>query len=291
MLSRSHPPRERATPVFGSLASVFAQGCDTRDVAPAVSAAFDALRHVHRLMSFHEPTSELSRVNREACARDVEVSRHTLSVLARARRVSEVSGGAFDPTIAPLAVAAGCLPRPPGAPDPDPEASWRDVRLDGRAGTVSFARPLWLDLGGIAKGYAVDLAVTVLRRCGVTQGSVNAGGDLRVFGSLSEVVLVDRGRGPDPPDRAVRLRNASLAGSGGMADGLPQFAGHFDGRNRCAAPASFAVVMAPRCVYADALTKVVLARDVRAHAALRRFGARAALYAPDRGWTLIGGPA
>lgn len=289
MLSRSHPPLERATPVFGSLASVCAQGCDRRNVALAVSAAFDALRHVHGLMSFHEPTSELSRVNREACVRDVEVSRHTLSVLARARRVSEVSGGVFDPTIAPLAVAAGHLPRPPGAPDPDPEASWRDVRLDTRAKTVSFARPLWLDLGGIAKGYAVDLAVTVLRRRGMTQGSVNAGGDLRVFGPRSEVVLLDRSRGRDPPDRAVRLRNASLAGSGGPADSPPQLAGHFDGRSRCAAPASFAVVMARRCVYADALTKVVLARDRSAHVALRRFGARAAVYAPDRGWTVIGG--
>jgi thiamine biosynthesis lipoprotein len=291
MQSRSHPPLERATPVFGSLASVCAQGGDRRSAALAVSAAFDALRHVHGLMSFHEPTSELSRVNREASAREVEVSRHTLSVLARAQRVSEVSGGAFDPTIAPLAVAAGHLPRPPGAPDPDPEASWRDVRLDTRAKTVSFARPLWLDLGGIAKGYAVDLAVTILRRCGMTQGSVNAGGDLRVFGPRSEVVLLDRGHGRDPPDRAVRLQNASLAGSGGAADSLRQLAGHFDGRSRRAAPPSFAVVMARRCVYADALTKVVLARDLSANAALRRFGACAAVYAPDRGWRVIGGPA
>jgi thiamine biosynthesis lipoprotein len=277
--------------VFGALASVRAQGGDRRGVALAVSAAFDALRHVHSLMSFHEPTSELSLLNREACARDVTVSRHTLSVLSRAQRVAEVSDGAFDPTIAPLAVVAGQLPCPPGAPDPDPEASWRDVRLDTRARTVSFARPLWLDLGGIAKGYAVDLAVAVLRRCGVTQGSVNAGGDLRVFGPRSEVVLVDRGRGRDPPDRAVRLRNASLAGSGGTADNLRQLAGHFDGRSRCAAPARFAVVMARRCVYADALTKVVLAGDPNAHAALRRFGARAAVYAPGCGWRVIGGPA
>jgi len=289
MHSRSHQPLERATPVFGSLASVCAQGCDRRSIALAVSAAFDALRHVHSLMSFHEPTSELSLLNREACARGVAVSRHTLSVLSRAQLVSEVSDGAFDPTIAPLAVAAGQLPRPPGAPDPDPEASWRDVRLDTRARTVSFARPLWLDLGGIAKGYAVDLAVTVLRRCGVTQGSVNAGGDLRAFGPCSEVVLVDHGRGRDPPDRAVRLQNASLAGSGGAADN--QLAGHFDGRTRRAAPASFAVVMARRCVYADALTKVVLAGDLSAHAALRRFGARAAVYAPGRGWRVVGGPA
>ena len=277
--------------MFGSLASVRAQGGDRRGVALALSAAFDALRHLHCLMSFHEPTSELSLLNREACARAVEVSRHTLSVLSRAQRVSEASGGAFDPTIAPLAVAAGQLPRPPGAPDPDPEANWRDVRLDTRARTVSFARPLWLDLGGIAKGYAVDLAVTLLRRRGMAQGCVNAGGDLRVFGPRSEVVLVDRGRGRDPPDRAVRLQNASLAGSGGAADNLWQLAGHFDGRSRRATPASFAVVMARRCVYADALTKVVLAGDVSAQAALRRFGARAAVYAPDRGWRVIGGPA
>ena len=290
MLSPSPPPLERATPVFGSIARVRVESCPPERSGPAITAAFAALRHVHRLMSFHEPASELSRLNREAFEHEVKVSRHTLAVLAHARRIAAASAGAFDPTIAPLAVAAGDLPRPPGAPEPHPQASWRDVRLDAHEGTVRFARPLWLDLGGVAKGYAVDLAVATLRRRGVRQGCVDAGGDLRIFGPVGELVALDCGRGAAPPDRAVRLKNESLAASGAVAaGGARRLARCFDAEHRRAAPAAFAAVTAKRCVHADALTKVVLARGRRARAVLDAFGARAAICRPALGWAVVGG--
>lgn len=291
MLSPSPPPLERATPVFGSIAQVRLGGCAAERSGPAFRAAFAALRHVHRLMSFHEPTSELSRLNREAFEHEVKVSRHTLAVLGHARRLAAASGGAFDPTIAPLAVEAGDLPRPSDAPEPHPQASWRDLQLNVHAGTVRFARPLWLDLGGVAKGYAVDLAVAVLLRRGVTQGCVEAGGDLRVFGPADELVALDSGCRCRLPDRAVRLANASLAGSGalGPCRGRRPLARCFDAERRAPAPAGFAAVTAKRCVHADALTKVILTRGRRAEPVLQAFGARAAICRPRLGWAVIGG--
>ena len=83
--------------------------------------------------------------------------------------------------MAPALVARGHLPRPAKAPEPDGAASWRDIRLlpENR---IRFRRPLWIDLGGIAKGHAVDRAVEEALRFAPFQVSVNAGGDLRVAG-------------------------------------------------------------------------------------------------------------
>src|SRR4051812_27096948 len=91
--------------------------------------------------------------------------------------------------------------------------SWRDIILES-AGRVRFRRPLLIDFGGIAKGFAVDRAVEILKRKRVMAAIVNAGGDLRVFGSASQLVHL---RHPKQPNRAAgveRLRERAIATSG-----------------------------------------------------------------------------
>lgn len=277
MPSSSPPPvAERARPLLGTLVSIRAEG-EAADLPAAVDAAFVRIAEVHRLMSFHEPASDLSRINRDAARIPVHVDPRTAAVVRFALAMAKASHGAFDPTVAPAAVAAGTLPRPAGAPDPDPAGGWRDVDVDGDS--VVSARPVWLDLGGVAKGYAVDQAIACLQQAGVRQGCVDAGGDLRVFGPETLAVAL---RSADRDQiGVVELRDAAVASSAGGA-----MAAHFDGRTRRRLPdGRFASVVAADCMTADALTKVALVLGGACGALMSRHAARAHLFDPAGGWT------
>lgn len=287
----SPPPLERARPLLGTLVRVRVAGCSNDHALEASSRAFESIARVHRLMSFHEAGSELSELNRSAHRRPVAISTDTLAVLGAALDVAHRSAGAFDPTVAAATVRAGALPPPEGAPPPEPHADWRDVELDAARGTVRFRRPLWLDLGGIAKGYAVDVASDVLRSGGVPQSCIDAGGDLRVFGPDVETVALDPGPGARHVARAVRIRNGSIASSGQAGASRPArrtTALHFDPPRRRRTAGLFVSVQAEQCMLADALTKVVLARGRAAGGLLARFGARAAICSPTLSWSVCG---
>src|SRR5437867_1839638 len=200
----------RCRPLLGTFVEIAASGIDAAALERAIEAAFLTIAQVHRLMSFHDPESELSRMNRDAFCRSVRVHPWTWRVLKSARKFSRNTDGIFDITTAWRLVKWNYLPR-----------------FDLRIGTgsscdiifeknrhVRFRRPLTIDLGGIAKGFAVDRAVEALKRNGVMSGIVNAGGDLRAFGSAYQLVHV---RHPTYPTRmagAVRLRERALTTSG-----------------------------------------------------------------------------
>jgi thiamine biosynthesis lipoprotein len=114
----------------------------------------------------------------------VRVHAWTWRVLARAQEFAVASRGAFDVAIAPLLSEWGYLP---AHYEKDDAASYRDIVLPP-GGMVRFLRPLAIDLGGIAKGFAVDWAVEALRAEGAAGGTVNAGGDLRAFGHEVEQI-------------------------------------------------------------------------------------------------------
>ncbi len=180
-----------------------------------------------------------------------------------------MTDGAFDITVAPILVARGHLPCPALAPEPDGAAIWRDIELlpDNR---IRFRRPLWIDLGGIAKGYAVDRAMAALQRFAPVQACVNAGGDLRIAGPDSERVRLaaDHGAGDRVP--VIELADGSLASSAGSP------AARISIRAGASATArQFVSVVAPRCIDADALTKVVMARGACSARSLAAFAARA----------------
>jgi len=144
-----------------------------------------------------------------------------------------------------------------------------------------------IDLGGIAKGFAVDRAVEALLGQGIAEGLVNAGGDLRVFGPRSHAVDI---RDPRQPDRAlyrVALRDAALASSAGRFD--PTCSRHaldsgvIDPATAMPVRSIIgATVCAPSCVIADALTKVVMNAGEGAAAILEHYGANA-LFVSARG--------
>lgn len=284
---RGRPPawRESTRPLLGTFVTVAVdRGTDPANADTLLDKAFAVIGHVHARMSFHDPGSDLARLNTAAAGEAVRVDAETFAVLRLAADIARASEGVFDVTLAPALVAAGRLPAPPG-PAADPAARWTDLVLES-PDRVRVLRHLWLDLGGIAKGHAVDLAAEALREAGATAFRINAGGDLRVGGGDPQAVVLAV---PDLDAAArpvIELCEGSLASSA-MAAGP---AVHFDGRTRMAAGhGRFVSVVAPQCALADALTKVVLALGPASVPILAGFGATAYLYAPAEGWQTLGG--
>jgi len=284
---------ERARPLLGTQVAIKVGGLSEAAAHAAIDAGFSTVAAVHQLMSFHEAESDISTLNRDAARGPVAVSAHTYAVISCALEMAAASGGVYDVTVAAQLVAWGYLPRPPGTqPDaePDPAASWRDIHLLGD-GRIQFQRPLWIDLGGIAKGYAVDAAVQTIMTT-APQCSVNAGGDLRASGPASERVLL-RTDAPGDTVPVLEIENGSLASSSGREQtrrhGGRTVGPHLHGLRRSSVGTrSFVSVVAERCMIADALTKVVLAQGADAAPLLRAHGATAYLH-DDRGvWQVVG---
>ena len=232
---------------------------DPTRVHRAIDVAFERVAQVHALMSYQDPDSDLSRLNRSAARTPHLIDPHTAAVLHTALRIARSSLGAFDPTVsrridvptnAPTLQSGGVVTG----------ACWRDVELlaDGR---VRYRRPLHLDLGGIAKGYAVDLAAQSLLDDDLHDFVVNAGGDLRV-GGVHAVAIRDPGR-PAAGAHCVTLRDQALATSAAYFSDTTGDRGSgvhlVDPAARVAYRGGASVsVVADDCTRADALTKVVL---------------------------------
>jgi thiamine biosynthesis lipoprotein len=141
-------------------------------------------------MSTYIVDSELSQVNREAFGQPVRVSDETFEVLQKAKHFSELTGGAFDITVGPLgdlwrkAGDANVPPTESEIADARSKVGYEKLVLDPDACTVRFAvEGMKLDLGGIAKGYAIDKSVQAMRQGGAIGAMVDIGGDVRCFGT------------------------------------------------------------------------------------------------------------
>jgi FAD:protein FMN transferase len=276
-LRSNHPESScrKARTLLGTIVEIAATGSQA---AAAIEAAFEAVVDVHRLMSFHEMESDVSRINMACAGEELFVSPHTHRVLRFARRVSAACGGVFDVTVGGFLVHHGFLPALPAQDARDRDATWRDlVVLPGNR--VCWRRPGCIDLGGIAKGYAVDVAIQVLKAHAVPSGLVNAGGDLRMFGEPQPVHV----RLPDAPGMLAPLgvfADCALATSAAYFSSVDSDGGYLeplvDRKRRIlgARPGS-ATVVAAQCMTADALTKVVRLAPHLATKVLDSFDARA----------------
>ncbi len=273
--------KRRAQPWLGTLVEVSIAGeLDDAGFNTAFNAAFAAVARVHRLMSFHDTGSDVSRINRAAPGSTVEVDPTTWEVLDSALAIGRATNGMFDIGCAPVLAGWGYLP-PPAEQQPE-RAAANDMLGLRQSSLVEKRGDGWIDLGGIAKGYAVDAAVAALRGAGIESGCVNAGGDLRVFGAEPFTVAVRDPAQPSAAARQLSLRNEALATSAGYFSrrriGGRDCSALVDGRNgQPIATGISASVRAPVCMLADALTKAVLASGDAQLPALQHFGARAFL--------------
>lgn len=199
---------------------------DTGLEKAASEAVEAALRGVVSRMSTYDAASEVGRFNRHASTAPFAMSAQTLAVVARAQEVARLSGGAFDATVAPLVGAwgfgAGASARggQPGAEALAVPVGWQGLALDVAAGALRKQDPaLQLDLSGIAKGYAVDLAAQALESLGVERYMVEAGGEVRTRGLNDEgrawQIAVERPDAwPQQVHRVVPLNGLAMATSG-----------------------------------------------------------------------------
>jgi thiamine biosynthesis lipoprotein len=281
MRSASNKVR-RARPALGTFVEITARGDGEAKLHGAVDRAFNAIARVDRLMSFHHSDSDVSRINREAFRRKVTVGPWTWRVLRVAQKLSHETDGVFDITVARKLMQWKYLPQRYQNLN---EGNWRDIVLEKNY-TVRFRQRVIVDLGGIAKGFAVDRAVEALKCAGVASGVVNAGGDLRVFGLKSEVVHLRHPAEPMRPAGAITLRERSLATSGiyfaQKRRGRAVVSSLLDGRTRqCSRNLISVSVGAPVCLIADALTKIVLVLREKSASLLAQYHADALLLERD----------
>jgi thiamine biosynthesis lipoprotein len=276
----------RARPLLGTFVEIEVAGAAKSEMNAAVDAAFEAVAGAHRLMSFHEPDSDVGRLNREACLRPTRVHAWTFQVLEAAVEMHRRSKGIFDIAVAPTLQAMGLLPRRNDDPAIATEARSSDAieLLEGQ--TVRFRQAdVRIDLGGIAKGFAVDRALEVLRRFNIPSGLVNAGGDLAAFGDTQTIHI----RNPRDPRRLICRVEVTDEGLASTARRFDPFQSAETTGSAIIDPSTRkpthaidgATVRAPSCMVADALTKIVMISGTDASELLEHYNASALLTSTD----------
>ena len=216
----------RTIPAMGATADLAVRHPDVRYAQAALDAAIAELRRVEALMTRFQPGSDVGRANRLARHDAVPVSADTHAVVAEALRWAQATDGGFDPCLAVVQDLWDVKHRhaPPPAPAVKRLAGRRlyrrlDVGTLGGQPVVRFGDPdVQLDLGGIACGYGVDRAVAVLRSWGITDGWINASGDIYALGTGDDGEPWKVGvRSPSDPHALVAtlpLSNGAIATSG-----------------------------------------------------------------------------
>jgi thiamine biosynthesis lipoprotein len=231
---------------LGTFIAIEAEAASGEILQAGLCAGFLAIARVERLMHPTRAGSDLERLRRAPKGLGVAVDAWTWAVLALCTRLNRLTHGTFDP----------CLPG-----------------FAGRMGEVELPSPqmvvqradLQLDLGGVAKGFAVDRAIDALRAAGCRGGIVNAGGDLAVFGDRRYGVVAKHAHG----EARLRLRNMALATSVVSENSRPkEHQGYYSGRDGRAIVDGSISIVAPTAVVADALTKCVLSGGCAANPSL-----------------------
>jgi len=212
--------REEA--IMGTRCAVELWATDRARGEAAIASVLSDMRRIDALMSTYKPDSELSRVNAKAAEAPVVVSQELFDLIATSIQYSRLSNGVFDVTYA----SVGYLYDYRAHQRPDdaaiaaalPSVDYRQLKLDPAAHTIAFGRPgMRVDLGGIAKGYAVDRGIEILKKAGFDRAMVNAGGDTRIVGDRFGKPWMIGIRHPDDRDRVVLrlpLTDAAFSTSG-----------------------------------------------------------------------------
>jgi thiamine biosynthesis lipoprotein len=218
--------------VMGTLAKAITVAADSNTAKQCIEAAFTEIEKIDDLMSYHKSDSEISELNRDGFARAVKVSKSTYEVLQRSIEFSKLSNGAFDVTIGPLvdlwhsAQDANSLPTDAKLQQARSKVGYDNLILDANETSVRFAvEGMRVDLGGIAKGYAIDKAVEVMQKSGALGGMVDIGGEVRCFGlppagqkkwriGLQNPDKAEDGLNAGAPLLVLNLTDAAVATSG-----------------------------------------------------------------------------
>ncbi|MHB1424451.1 MAG: FAD:protein FMN transferase [Gemmataceae bacterium] len=275
VLGGAEPALTRYTftePHMGTRFRIIVYAPDRNSAREAIQDAYARIASLNATMSDYDKASELMRLCAKAGGPPVPVSRELFFVLSRAQEVSRQSDGAFDATVGPLvklwrqARKEHQLPAADKLAEARALVGWRNVRLDADKGTVQLLKAdMQLDLGGIAKGYAADEALAVLKKHGIDRALAAAGGDIAVSGPPPDAdgwkIAIARLPGEKDPGRLI-LHHAAVSTSGDaeqfvVIDGK-RYSHIVDPRTGIGLVGRMsATVVARRGIDADSLTKVV----------------------------------
>jgi len=212
-------------PMMGTSVEVILWGSDPEPSAKAVDRAYAEIKRIEEQLSVWRRESKVSEINRSAGEKPVQVPAELFELIRESIRISRASDGAFDITVQGLGDLWDF--RSPVFRVPDAEAvrarlnliDYRKIRLQQEISTVFLEKSgMQISLGGIAKGYAVDRTVEVLRESGIKGGIVSAGGDLLAFGKREDggawKVGVRNPRDPSKNICVIPVSNLAVATSG-----------------------------------------------------------------------------
>ncbi len=204
---------------------IVAYGTQRARLVEAANAAFEEIERLDRQMSNYSEDSELTYINRNAARQEVIVEKELFELLKLALDYSRTTDGTFDITVGPLMKAWGFFKGQGRLPEPNElksvmaKTGYSHVTLKESARTIRFDREgVELDLGGIAKGYAVDKAAEILRESGVTSALITCGSSIYAIGTPPNQPFwrVDVNNPLDPANRvtSIELKDNALSTSG-----------------------------------------------------------------------------
>ncbi|MBN9692836.1 MAG: FAD:protein FMN transferase [Verrucomicrobia bacterium] len=267
-------------------------GADEVRLRAIAEEALDEIERLENLLSRYRPHTDIARINRGAAFAPVPISPETFRLLERARKLTEFTEGAFDPTVGALLEVWGFTSGAGRTPEPDlleaarTRIGWNQVELDDSHSTVRFLQPgVSLDLGAIGKGYALDVAVERLREAGVKSALIHGGTSSMVAigprpdGSPWFVSVVNS---PES-SQTIPLQNESLSVSAPTGKWFRDEAGLLQGHvldpvlGKPVAVSHPAAVVSPFATDSDALSTALLVRGPQ-------FTGKLAEWPKTRGW-------
>ena len=201
--------------LMGTLFRITLYAPDERQAATAFRAAFDRVRNLDAILSDYKPNSELNRISENP----IRISEDLCRVLTASQNLAEETGGAFDVTLGPVirlwreARKNNRLPGAAALLEAGSRSGYRKLHVDAATRTAWIDQAgMRLDVGGIAKGYAADAALAVLRQLGIQSALVAASGDL----AFGDPPPGQRGWkvGAGSTARILKLSNAAVSTSG-----------------------------------------------------------------------------
>ncbi len=180
---------QKTETIMGTEVSVTVVAKSAKEGEASVDAALAEVKRFDRMMSLYKDDSEITRVNMAAGKNPVKVSPEMIEVEEAARRISELTDGAFDVTVGPLVVLWQMRLKQGNVPTDDEikrirhRVGYKNIVIDKKASTIFLKHPdMIMDFGGCAKGYAADKVAELLKRRGIENAIVALAGDIRVMG-------------------------------------------------------------------------------------------------------------
>lgn len=251
-----------------------------------IDSVIAEMHRVDRLMSTYKPESQLSQVNAHAHERPITVDPDIVDVVAKSFEYSRLSDGLFDVTYASVGhlydYRAGRHPSDGEIAAALPAVDYRQVEVDRERCTIRFLKPgMRIDLGGFAKGWAVDRGAAILRSLGIRNAMVTAGGDTRFVGDRLGKPWIVGIRDPRREGAVVTrlpLVDEAVSTSGDYEryfeqDGVRYHHILVPGTGRSPAAVRSVTIIGPTATHTDGLTKPVFILGVeRGMEYLRRVG-------------------